>query len=274
MPLIPIDDLNDPRLEPYRDLRDKDLLQGGAREGRFIAEQWLVVEQLLRRPSAVASVLCSERMLARLKPEDVDRFDVLLLSESQFEALLGFAFHRGILALGRREGIEARDLESLLATAPKNARWLCCERISHIDNIGALFRIAAAFGVHGVLICEQSCDPLYRRSLRVGVGHALHIPWVRSRNWHADLERLRTHGFALFGAALGENSLPFRRLQAPPRLALLVGHEGHGLSQETLAHCDQRVQIPMADGVDSLNVGVAAAVLLAHFQVEEAAGDR
>ena len=145
---------------------------------------------------------------------------------------------------------------------------LVCESIRNIDNIGSLFRVAAAFGVDAVVLSPDCHDPLYRKSLRVSIGHALSIPWARSEDWAGDLDRLRTrHDLHLIGASVGDGStLP----EAVPtdyrnRIGLVMGSEFDGLGSESTSGCDALVRIAMAEGVDSLNVAVAAAVLLDRF---------
>ena len=140
---------------------------------------------------------------------------------------------------------------------------LVCESIRNIDNIGMLFRIAAAFGVSAVLLSPDCHDPLYRKSIRVSIGHALSIPFVRSSSLPTDLEQLKSRGFELVGASIrGDHEPNPANRDGRGRIALAVGSEFDGLDDETSAMCDRLVRIRMAEGVDSLNVGVAAAVLL------------
>jgi tRNA G18 (ribose-2'-O)-methylase SpoU len=190
------------------------------------------------------------------------------------EEIAGFNIHRGLLAIGTRPA--PRTVDSLVpassagvapATTPAPCTLLCVEGVNNMDNIGQLFRVAAAFACAGVVLSPECHDPLYRKSLRVSCGHALRVPFARSEAWTADLARLRTaHGFALIGATGHGAPLDGRDAgAAPARTALLVGAEFAGLSPAALAACDRRVRIPMAPGVDSLNVAVAAAVLLDRF---------
>ena len=143
---------------------------------------------------------------------------------------------------------------------------LVCENITNIDNIGFLFRNAAAFGVDAVLLSPRCHDPLYRKSLRVSIGHALTVPFVRSTDWTAQLDRLRREwGVTLIAAALDPRAEDLDAVARPGRVGLVVGQEFEGISPETLDRCDHIVRIPMAPGVDSLNVAVAAAVCLHRF---------
>lgn len=265
MPIVHITDLVDPRLADYARLRERDLRR--IDEGLFVGEQWLVVERMLAIPGLTRSVLIGvpfvERYADRIPPE----VTVFTAPVELIEQLAGFAVHRGVLAIGRRERVVAPDLASLAdgragEASSSHRLLLLCEDITHLDNIGLLFRNAAAFGVDGVLLSPRCHDPLYRKSLRVSIGHALTVPWRRSADWPGDLDALRSRGFTIVGAALGPGTTSLDDLPPPRRTALIVGTEFHGLSPETRAHCDALVTIPMAPGVDSLNVSVAAAVCL------------
>ncbi|MCA9283961.1 MAG: RNA methyltransferase [Phycisphaerales bacterium] len=263
MPLVSITDPNDPRLADYRFLRDRDLRRGD--EGLFVGEQFLVVEEMLKRPGVVRSVLVDERFLARLAPQVPEDVPLLAGSAELLERIVGFHIHRGVLAVGTRAAVESPSLDDLLERVPPpgDATLLLLEDIANIDNMGLLFRNAAAFGVDGVLLSPRCHDPLYRRVLRVSIGHVLNVPWTRSRDWPNDLRTLRErHGFTLLAAALKPGAAPLDEVERPPRVGLLVGTEFAGVSAAALACCDRPVRIPMAPGVDSLNVGVAAAVCL------------
>lgn len=285
MAFIPIHDPADPQLAPYRAIRDRPHPAG---EGFFIGETALVIQAMLERPGCVQSILAAQRHEGRvrqmLERAQGDRDaagvspDVFLVPDSIVEPLAGFNLHRGLLALGRRPA--PRTLDTLLAEgagmgAPAGGSplLLCVEDVNNIDNIGQLFRVAAAFGCAGVLLSPRCHDPLYRKSLRVSCGHALRLPHARSTDWLADLRALRQqHGYQLVGAT-GAGSMTLAEftegLRARPtepfRAALLVGAEFEGLAAETLEHCSVRLRIPMAPGVDSLNVAVAAAVILSRL---------
>ena len=143
---------------------------------------------------------------------------------------------------------------------------LLCEDITNIDNIGLLFRNAAAFGVDGVLLSPKCHDPLYRKSLRVAIGHALTVPFARSEDWSGELAKLQQEcNVTLVAAALDERAVELDSAPCPKRVGLVVGPEFDGLPSATLDQCDAIVKVPMAPGVDSLNVAVAAAVCLNRF---------
>ena len=281
---VTITDAGDPRLEPYRSVRDRDAFGPDGRPGLFIGESPLVIEAMLRSPIEVLSVLASERqreraaeLVAAARPFRAGRPDpeVLLAPNVVLDSVVGFSIHRGFLAVGRRPS--ERGVREVVPPAG-DALVLAVEDINNIDNIGQLFRNAAAFGCACVLLSPACHDPLYRKSLRVSCGHALRVPFARSGDWAADLAWLRDGaGFAVVGATgRGASTLAeaARSLEArlPRRIAVLVGAEFAGLGDASLSACTHRARIPMAEGVDSLNVGVAAGVFLSRFAERPHAG--
>ncbi len=265
MPVVAVDDPADPRLEPFRDVKERDLV---GRRGLFLAEGEVVVRQALRGGHALEALLLAERRLAKLADVAAARPDlpVYVAPQALLDGVAGFDVHRGILGLGRR-GAE-RDADALLAAAPGRAVVLAVLGVGNHDNMGALFRNAAAFGVHAVLVGADGCDPLYRKAIRVSVGAVLTTPWARlpaGTDLPALLER---RGFAPV-ALSPSGATALRELPRPPRAALIVGAEGPGLPTDLLARC-RTARIPMAAGFDSLNVATAAAVALHHLQAGEA----
>jgi len=266
---------DDPRVEPFRSLRDPDLVRAGEGDGWFIGEQLLVLERMLARPGTAISILASPRMAERaraLRDASPDPTPPIMVAEDAvLESIVGFDLHRGLLALGRRPTDGLARIESLLGEGrgegDRPVALLACEEIRNIDNIGLLFRNAAAFGVGGVLLSPGCHDPLYRKSLRVSIGHALDIPFARLEPWPTALGALcRRFGVRLLGAALDPDATPLGQVATDRRIALLVGSEFPGLAGNAKSICDQLVRIPMASGVDSLNVGVASAVCLARLR--------
>jgi tRNA G18 (ribose-2'-O)-methylase SpoU len=261
-----VEDPDDPRLEDYRDIRDRDLLGPDGRGGLFVGEQALTVRKMLALPGVTRSVLIAPNWadkIAPLAPRDVP---VYVAPQATLEAVAGFRIHRGVLAVGYRPPAAKLTLDAAIPRVPGPATILVCERISNIDNIGLLFRNAAAFGIDGVVLSPGCHDPLYRKSLRVSIGHALTMPWARSDDWPADLDRLREEwNLAIVGAAIAPRAVPIDALPRPERVAVVVGPEYEGLPAATLARCDHVACIPMAAGVDSLNVGVASAIFLHRF---------
>jgi len=250
----PVEDPADPRLADYVDLRAG--RPGGT--GPVIVEGLLAVVELVRSELTIRSVLVSPRKQPRL-PQLPAATRVYVAPDDVVRATVGFDLHRGVVASADRP--TAVDPDAVLATA---RRVLVCERISDLENLGSLFRNARAFGADAVLLDPETADPLARRPVRVSLGHALRIPTARLTNWPDDL-RSRVAAAGLEVVALtpaGDADL--RHMPAPA--AFLVGAEGPGLSPGALAAASRRIRIPMATGVDSLNVATAAAIALsAHF---------
>jgi tRNA G18 (ribose-2'-O)-methylase SpoU len=258
MRVVEIGDPADPRLDDFRNLTDADVRPD--RRGIVIAEGVNVVQRLASSPYPVRAVVGVPARIAALHPAlepldiDVYAVDKWLLSE-----VVGFRVTRGVLASATRPA--SAHPETLLRTARRVA---VLEGLNDFENLGALFRNAAAFGIDAVLLDERCADPLYRRSVRVSMGHVLRVPFaVLPDPWPAALHALRD----LTVLALTPNpaAVPLRDVAPPERWAVLLGAEGPGLSAGALATADQQVRIPMAAGVDSLNVATAAAVAFAHL---------
>jgi len=253
VPVIAIDDADDPRLSDYVGLSDPELRRRvEPDQGFFVAESPHVVEALLRSNRRVRSVLVTPTQHNALAGV-LDGADtpVYVARPEILRTVVGFDLHRGAVASGDRWVLPS--VGSVLAGAPTVA---VVERMTDHENLGGLFRNAAAFGVDAVLLDEETADPLYRRCVRVSIGHVLTVPWTRLTS----LDEVRAHGFTLVALTPAADAADIRGIQWPERRALLFGSEGPGLSGEWLAAADVRVRIPMRDGVDSLNVGAAAAV--------------
>jgi tRNA G18 (ribose-2'-O)-methylase SpoU len=275
-----ISDTNHPHLAPYQQVRDRDALGPDGRPGLFIGESPVVIGAMLRAGIDMLSILTSDRHAQRAVAmvDEARGFrnnlpdpEVLLVADDILDATVGFNIHRGFLAVGRRP--TQHTVHQVVPAQGQDALLLVVEEINNIDNIGQLFRNAAAFGCSAVILSPGCHDPLYRKSLRVSCGCVLRVPYARSDAWNADLQYLRDdQGFTLLGATGGgEHTLhevaeQLTRLQAQPRrIAVIMGAEFTGLCNDTLAACTARVKIPMAKGVDSLNVGVAAGVFLSRL---------
>ncbi|MBE7217789.1 MAG: RNA methyltransferase [Caulobacteraceae bacterium] len=257
---LPVDDPDDPRVAGYRDVRDRDL-QG--RSGLFMAEGEVVLRTLTAAGRfTLESVLIAAKRadaLADLFAALPQETPVYLAAQPVLDAIAGFPLHRGVLALGRRRPLQAADA-LLAACAGPAARVLALFGIGNHDNMGALFRNAAAFGAQAVLLDPACCDPLYRKAIRVSVGAALRTPYARLSPDEDALALLGRHGFEAL-ALTPSGAEPLHRLAPPPRAALLLGAEGPGLAPALLARA-RTVAIPMAAGFDSLNVATAAAIAL------------
>jgi tRNA G18 (ribose-2'-O)-methylase SpoU len=258
--VIEVADPADPRLEDFRDLTDADVRPD--RRGVVIAEGASVVERMAGSRYPMRAVIGVRARIEALAPVlaalDVPVYvvDKWLLSE-----IVGFRVTRGVLAAATRTA--PPDLSELLAHA---RRLAVLESLNDFENLGALFRNAAAFGVDAVLLDPRCADPLYRRSVRVSMGHVLRMPFaVLPGRWPGSLDVLHAHGFTVVALSPAPGAVPLRELTPPPRWAVLLGAEGPGLTAAAMACADRLVRIPMAAGVDSLNVATAAAVAFAHL---------
>ncbi|HEV7439221.1 MAG TPA: RNA methyltransferase [Methylobacterium sp.] len=264
---IPIDDPADPRLAPYTAMRERDLI---GREGRFIVEGAVTLRLLLSGASrfgAESILLAPERLpaLADAVAGAVAAMPapppVYLASRAVMSAVAGFPIHRGVLAVGVRG--PAPEPAALVAPAPAPALVLGLAGLTNHDNVGGLFRNAAAFGADAVLLDAETCDPLYRKAIRVSAGAALITPFARlprAVDWLALADSLGLVPLALSPSG-GET---LADLPALPRALLLVGTEGPGLPGGLMARA-RTVRIPMAAGFDSLNVATAGAIALHHL---------
>ena len=257
-----VSDVEDPRLGDYVRLTDVALRR--VREpvdGLFIAESEKVIRRALGAGYRPRSFLMAPRWitdLADLVAEaERDGVPVLVGEHQLIERLTGFHLHRGALcSMHRRPLADAGDL---VATA---RRVVVLEDVVDHTNVGAVFRSAAALGVDAVLVTPRCADPLYRRSVRVSMGTVFQVPWTRVDPWPAGVSLLRDLGFTVAALALSDEATPLDVLAqgAPDRLAWVLGAEGDGVAARTLAAVDLVVRIPMAGGVDSLNVAAASAV--------------
>jgi tRNA G18 (ribose-2'-O)-methylase SpoU len=261
-PRFEVTDADDPRLVDYRALKERHL---NAEGGRFVAESERVVRRLLASQLAVRSLLATpprvhalEDALAASSTAGASRADVPIYVATQpvLDAIAGFHVHRGCLAIGARPAARA---------LPSGARGVVVlEDLVDVDNLGAIARNAAAFGADALVLSPRCADPFYRKAIRVSLGAVFDLPIVRLPRWPDDLDILRRLGLTLVAAVLSPGATPLPRFRPPERWALLLGAEGPGLSPAAVLRCHESVTIPMAtsNGVDSLNVATAAAVML------------
>lgn len=258
--VVSIGDPADPRIADYLDIRERDLV---GRQGRFVAEGEIVLRILFGGRSAFAaeSVLVAEHRLAAqaellaLVPAGVP---VYAAAQPVIDRIAGFHLHRGLLAIGAR-GPEP-ELDAFLGGLPAAAIVVAAIGIANHDNVGGIFRNAAAFGAAAVLLDETSCDPLYRKAIRVSAGACLTVPFLRGGSAGRLLDALAAAGFEPL-ALSPSGAEPLAAVKTGARTALLLGAEGPGLPSEILAR-SRTVAIPMAAGTDSLNVATAAAIAL------------
>lgn len=265
--IVGVDDPSDPRLADYVGLSDMQRRRAIEAPGRIaphgilVAEGALAVRRLATSRFPLRSLLIAESRLEALADltEAARRAAVPVFTgdREMLGKIVGFDVHRGVLASAGRLA-----LVSVAALASACERLVVVEGVTDHENVGALFRNAAAFSVDGVLLDVTCADPLYRRSIRVSVGHALHVPFTRAREWPGALDELRQMGFTVVALTPDPHATPISglRLPAGTRIALLVGTEGPGLSPEAVERADIGCTIPLAAGVDSLNVAAAAAI--------------
>jgi tRNA G18 (ribose-2'-O)-methylase SpoU len=258
MSVVEISSLEDPRLRDYSHLTDVALKKSAG--GLYIAESLLVLERALAAGHIPRSVLAlggsvDDAVLATAG------FDIPIFSgpSDLLEELTGYLLHRGLIAAMHRPALP--DAADLLRHA---RRVVILEDVVDPTNVGAIFRSVAAIGADAVLVTPRCSDPFYRRAIRVSMGTVLQVPWTRVGEWTATRELLSASGFHLAALALTDEATDLKTFatSAPERVALILGTEGTGLSPEAIAAADTVVTIPMAHGIDSLNVAATAAVAM------------
>lgn len=261
-----VTDPADPAVAPFRAIKERDLV---GREGLFIAEGETVLRAFVRdAPERVVSLLIDPKRQDKLAdvfaglPKGVP---VCLADQAVLDAIAGFHLHRGVLAVGRKpEPVEA---SALLAALPQRAVALVLCGIANHDNMGGIYRNAAAFGADAVILDADCCDPLYRKAIRVSVGAVLSVPTARLRRGEDIAGLLERSGFEVLALSPSARET-LARLEPAPRTAVLLGAEGPGLSAEVLARA-RAVGIPMANGFDSLNVATTSGIVLHHLRFRQ-----
>lgn len=257
--VIRVDSWDDPHLAPYRNLPER-TLRG---ESIFITEGWLVTERLLKSRYETESVLLSEDCADRFIDQIPAAIPVYVGPRELLYQVVGYQFHQGVLAVGKRQILPS--VRDVLPPPDKPGPLLLviCPQITKPDNIGLVFRSAAAFGVDAVILGERCAEPFSRRILRVSMGAVLHLPLAKTQHLRGELETLkREWRVELVATVLDPPAVSLPDFTPPERLGLLFGHETEGLSEGWEDLCDHRVTIPMSPLVDSLNLGVAAGVFL------------
>ena len=262
---IPITDLHDPRLRPYTALKDRQL---ATEAGLFICEGEHNVRRLLASKHKAVSLLVAEHRLDVFAKDIPSDTTVYTAPNELLSSVVGFDFHLGVLACGRRpEEASASSLmpASMLVVMPE---------IRNAENLGLIARAAHALGAGGMLLSDKGCDPFARRVIRVSMGSVLGLPIVRSPRLADDMRLLRdAHGMSMLALVCDEDAQPLTsyRRPAPTQggssagVAVVLGNEPDGLAESWVELCGERVTIPMAVGVDSLNVAVAAGIVLHHL---------
>ena len=256
--IIQIDAPDHPRLAPYTNIRERDLMRGA--DPRFIVEGKVTLEALIRRSRfRIDSLFLSDTRLAPLSNllKDLpDNTPIYVTSQDRMDAVAGFPIHRGVLACALKG--PSLDLENLLASAET---LLVLIGLSNHDNVGACFRNAAAFGADAILLDAGACDPLYRKAIRVSAGTALTLPFHHGGMGPDLFGALERAGYRIWCLTPQRSAASIAHLKRPTKLALVLGAEGPGLPEDLIARGTQ-VRIPMVDGVDSINVATAGAIAL------------
>jgi tRNA G18 (ribose-2'-O)-methylase SpoU len=257
--LTSVRDAGDERLADYRDLTDVALrTKIEPPHGLFIAEGEKVIRRAMLAGYAARSLLLSPEWLERMSAliHDIDA-PVYVADPPVVEAVTGFHVHRGALAAFHRKALPAAD-----EVATSAHRLAVLEDVVSHTNLGAIFRCAAALGMDGVVLSPSCADPLYRRSVRVSMGEVFAVPYARAPEWPGWLDRLRDDRWRIAALTPTGDATPLDQVDVndDDRVAVLLGTEGPGLSDTAMARADLRVRIPMARGVDSLNVAAAAAI--------------
>lgn len=260
--IIHLPSADDPRVAPYRAVKERDLMRT---RGSFIVEGKVTLARLVEASRfPVESVFLADNRAAGLS-DVLAKLDhtvpVYTAPQAWMDGVTGFHIHRGVLAMAKR-GPEASATDLLAGLADRPVRLLALIGLSNHDNVGACFRNAAALGAEAVVMDAETCDPLYRKAIRVSAGTALSLPFARAASGLALLEALDQAGVECWALSPTDGE-PLHLLEPPERLAVVLGAEGPGLPAQLMDRC-RRVSIPMAAGVDSLNVATAGAIALAH----------
>lgn len=276
--LIPLNDLSDPRVRDFTQLKDVNLRKSfEAERGLYLAESFSVIARALAAGHQPRSVLTNRHWLGRLQETLGNRagdIPIFVAEEEQLTRLTGFSMHRGAIAAMERPALP--ELDEVLSGA--RAVLILEDLVDH-TNVGAAIRSAAAMGFDAILTTPHCADPLYRRAVRVSMGTVFSLPWTQIAAW-PDTSALENRRFIVAGLALSDQAISLPKfcscLQSQvergqqPKVALVLGTEGPGMTKQALASCDQLVKIPLSHGVDSLNVAAAGAV--ACYAVSQALG--
>ncbi len=262
--IVHVDDLDDPRLADYLHLRDVQMrLAHESEHGIYLAEGEKVVRRAHEAGHEAASFLMAPRWLDGLRDVlDASDAPCFVMSEKDVERVTGFHVHRGALSAVRRPA--PADVDDVLAAA---RRVVVLEDLVDHTNVGAIFRVAAALGFDAVLLSPRCADPFYRRAVKVAMGAVFSVPHARVDDWYGTPALLSRHGFTTYAMTLADDAVSLEDVHdVPGRLALVVGSEGPGLTEHWQRSSDVRVTIPMAAGIDSLNVATSVAVACWHLR--------
>jgi tRNA G18 (ribose-2'-O)-methylase SpoU len=252
---VELNDISDARLEPYRDLSS-----GNAKTGsdRFIVEGKHLVHRLLASDFAIESIVVSQRMVNGFRegiPADVPLF---VARDELIHELVGFEFHRGVLACGLRPQTHVS-----LPLSSNSSTVVICPNVRDAENIGSIMRTCRALGVDLLVVGKTAADPFSRRAIRVSMGAAFDLPVASVDDFEALIAELRAREFKVYATMLSSDAIELKNVpNAPAKIAIVLGSEADGLEEMWSDLADSKVMIPMANGTDSLNVGVAAGIVI------------
>jgi tRNA G18 (ribose-2'-O)-methylase SpoU len=261
MPLIPIDSLDDPRVNAFRNLKDRELERRGQ---RFIAEGEHIVRRLLQSSYPTESLLLTPRRAAEITDAVPANIPQYVVDPSVMNEILGLKFHSGILACGVRK--PRAPLRDIIPINKPDLTLVICPEISNVENIGSIIRLSAGFGADALILGEKCHDPFWRQSIRVSMGTIFTLPLVRCMCIADDLRILKSeYGVELAATVIDATAEPLQSAKRSKLFGLLLGSEAQGLEPQYVEVCDRKICIPMHWGTDSLNVSVAAGIFLYHF---------
>ncbi len=256
-----ITDLDDPRIAVYRALKATNLTRG---LGQFVVEGEKLVERLLASRFQVVSILATDRYVTQIEERVPAAVPVYVVAFEQIHAIVGFPFHRGVLACAERAAWP--PAEAILRQSAGRCTLVVCPRLGNPENLGAIARIGDVFGIDAILAGPSCPDPLSRRVLRVSMGSALRLPVIVVNRLEETAGLLASEfGLEFWAAVADPLADSFEQVPRPDRLALVLGDEDQGVEPDWLARCRRSITIPMRPGASSLNVAVAAGILLHHL---------
>ena len=257
-----IDSIEDSRLEPFREIRNRNWTE---LSGQFIAEGPLSVESLVHSKYAVRSILLDRKYADRYRELAPPETDLLLVDHALVEQIVGYNFHRGVIACGVRQPLAAVQ-ESFTGSTSPTETMVCAVGVQDPENLAGILRSCAALGIERVIIGPGTADPLARRVLRVSLGTVLGLQLIRSRDLLNDIKWLRMqHGITSLATSLASDARPLAGSTREGPLLILVGNERYGLPLDVQQQADRRIKIEMQPGVDSLNVCVAAGIIMHYY---------
>lgn len=262
MTLQTITDLGDPRLEPFRDMRRRNWIE---QSGWFIAEGPLLVERLLKSQYRCASVLLDRKYERQYAPMIQGETDVYAVDHRLIQEIVGFQFHRGVIGCGLRDPLPPLQ-DSPDWTVDPSETIVATSGVQDPENLGCILRNCEALGIRRVVLGPETADPLGRRALRVSMGKTLNLQLYRSKNLARDFQWLSSkHSVKVYATSLAEDTVELTEVCRQGPALVVLGNERRGVPPDVLAAADHRIKIGMRDSEDSLNVCVAAGIILHYF---------